>query len=253
MMESDYKVVRAELNPKTGQCRYRIRVNSPPPSLEWGVSIGEVAHNLRSALDGLVYESTLLKTKTPAGNTQYPIFLNGTTIKRMRGKRKELIPHFEGMRRGDGRSMIRQLCEEHQTFIEGLQPYKRGRGGRNNPLFWLKQINNADKHRLIQAVGAKTGAGPVVGGWGEQFDFHFRIRPGMILKDGAILMEAPCNMHMSPKLMPLVSFWEGCPDVKGRSVVNTFRVLSREVSRIIECFSPEFDCISHHYPFQRGN
>ncbi|MFQ6027428.1 MAG: hypothetical protein ACE5Q6_08045 [Dehalococcoidia bacterium] len=136
--------------------------------------------------------------------------------------------------------MIRQIKDEHQTLIERLQPYKRGRGGLNSPLYWLKEINNADKHRLLQVVGAKTGIGPVAGGWGDSFKYPFDIRPGMILKNGAIFGEAPVGMHVHPKLIPLVAFWDGCPPGKGKAVVNTLRLIAKQVSQIIEDFTPEF-------------
>lgn len=91
--DADYQVVRAEFNPKTGEYAYRARVNIVP-DLDWGVSIGEIAHNLRSALDGLVWQLALLKTKgkAPAGNTQFPIFLIGRT-KRRRGGQKATSFH----------------------------------------------------------------------------------------------------------------------------------------------------------------
>ena len=237
---SDYKAVRAEFNPKSGNHVYRVQVNVKP-SLEWGVWIGEIAHNLRSSLDGLVYRLALLETKTPALNTQFPVFLVGTTTRKRRPNRNILIPHFEGMEFGHGRSMIRQLRPEHQTMIERLQPYKRGRGGRNSPLHWLKEINNADKHRLIQVVGSKLGIGPFIGTWGDvqptprRFP-NFRL----ILKDGAKLGELPPNVHVAPKLIPLVAFWVGCPPVQGKAVVNTLRIISEHVSQIIEDFSSEF-------------
>lgn len=247
---SDYRVVMAEVNPKTGNDVYRVRISSPPPSLEWGIHVGEIAHNLRSALDGLVYQLALLRTDTPATNTQFPIFLVGRTKRRKNGR---IIPHFEAMRGkrgkksmelGNGRSMIRQLLPKHQALIERLQPYKRGRGDRNCPLWWLHEVNNADKHRLIQVVAAKTGAGPFVGGLGDDFKYPFSIRPGMILKDGAIFGEAPHGVHVNPKLIPLIAFWEGCPQVKGKAVANTLRIITEDVSKILEGFAPEFSVIS---------
>lgn len=161
--ESQYDIVRTELNLKSGNNVYRVRTSSSPPSLEWGVYIGEIAHNLRSALDELVYQLALLQIKTPQRNIQFPIFLVGnTTRKQGRG----LIPHFEGGERGCGHSMICPLLPGHQALIERWQPYKRGRGGRNSPLYWLKEVNNADKHRLIQVVAPRQRFQPSsVGGW----------------------------------------------------------------------------------------
>ena len=123
----EYKVVKAEFNRKAGKDVYRVSTNAPPDFPFMGIRVGEIAHNLRSALDGLVYQLALLGPGTPAPNTEFPIFLVGRT------KRKRpsggLISHFNR----DGRSEIRSLRSEHQTPIEPLQPYKGGRGGKLIP------------------------------------------------------------------------------------------------------------------------
>jgi 8-oxo-dGTP pyrophosphatase MutT (NUDIX family) len=74
-------------------------VRAPPP-LDWGVEIGEIAHNLRSALDGLVYQLALPTTKAPAGNAQFPIFLGGRAA-----DRKRFRFCFEGVRTKNGRTV----------------------------------------------------------------------------------------------------------------------------------------------------
>mgnify|MGYP001597368030 CR=1 FL=1 len=247
LKESDYRIVKAEFNPKTGKDVYRVHILSSPLSPEWGVWIGEITHNLRSALDTLVYQLALLKTKTPTWDTsqQFPIFVVGRSS---RPFSNQLPSQFEypltrkgkvAIRRGDGRHMIRNLLPVHQARIERLQPYKSGRGGLQCPLSWLKEVNNADKHRLIQVVGAKMGAGPFVGGWGDLGAFPFS--GSQILKDGAKYGEAPRNVHVSQKLFPLVAFWQGCPEVKGKGVTNTLRLIAEDVSKIVESFAPDFD------------
>ena len=135
--KANYRLIQAELDTKRRKQHYRILINVLP-ALEWGVCIGEIAHNLHSALNGLTWQLALFKTKTAAANTQFPIFLVGRTKKRRRGRRSGLIPHFEGMELSDGRSMIRNLLPEHQTAVERLQPYKRGNGGVRNPLYRLR-------------------------------------------------------------------------------------------------------------------
>lgn len=253
---SQYHVIQGEFNPKTGECVYRVSTHSPPPDPGWGVSIGEISHNLRSALDGLVYQLALLKTKTPTGDTQqqFPIFLHGRTNRRdrkgnpirqfefRRGRNGKLVTNQPGI----GRRMIRDLCPPHQAIIERLQPYKRGRKGRQCPLYWLQEINNADKHRLIQVVAAKWGAGPFLGFWPESADRppSISIRRNVVLKDGAIFGEGPCNMHMHPKVIPLVAFSEGCEAVRLKSVTFTLGIIAEHVSEIVESFAPEFSVIS---------
>ena len=241
--DSVYHIVRAERNPKTGNDIYRVQTNMPPSFLDWGVSIGEIAHNLRSALDGLIHQLALLETNTPARNTQFPIFLQGQTVKLIPGKRKQLIAHFEGKGRANGRSQIQDLRPEHQTLIERLQPYKRGRGGRKNPLFRLKELNNADKHRIITPVAPRLGAGPFISGREEsqmRFSFYKGRFYGRILVDGAKFGEADPSVHVGQNLLPLISFGEDVSEVNGLPVVDTLSRIAEHVSEIIESFGPEF-------------
>ena len=231
--KTNNKIVRAEFNPKTGKDVYRVSMKVSPP-LEWGVLLGEIAHNLRSALDGVVYQLALLNTKTPARKTQFPIFLVGRTERKRSGN---LIPHFER----EGRGMIGDLGKEHQALIKRLQPYKSGREGRNSPLWHLYEINNADKHRLIQVVGIKP-AGLSWGGWGDDVEQpSFPTSRPVVLKDGAKFCEFSPGVTVHPKLFPLIAFSEGCPAVKDRTVRLTFGLILKEVSEIVESFGPEFE------------
>ncbi len=231
LVKAHYCLVRAEYNPKTQKYVYRVSASINPP-VDWGVRIGEVAHNLRSALDGLIWQLALITTKTPAPNTQFPIFRVGSTMRKRRGNK---IPHFEC----DGRRMIRDLRPEHQAVIERLQPYKAGRGGRSNLLYALQEINNADKHRLIQVLGAKHAAVSYAA-WGDDvvsplFDYR-----SVMLKDGAKFGEAAENVNVYPELSAYIAFWQGCPAVRRRPVHPTLVRITEQVSEIIEGFAPEF-------------
>jgi hypothetical protein len=249
--DTRYKVVRAEFDAQAQEDVLRVRVDGLPPSPEWGVYIGEIAHNLRSALDGLVYRLALKNTDTPAGNTQFPIFEFRRTTKKMHGRPKELIHHFEGMRRGDGRSMIRNLLPKHQALIERLQPYHRKNSTHfkprnripyryNSPLWWLHEINNADKHRLIQVVGTKIAAGPGFFWTGDDRP-HIGSALPRILKDGAKIGTAPRNVHVDSYIIPTIAFADGCEVVRMRSVCIVLEKILTCVSEIVESFASEFN------------
>jgi hypothetical protein len=106
---------------------------------EVGTVVGDIAHNLRSALDGLVWQLARLQTEEP-GRTQFPIFRDSDAFAR------------------DGRRMIKDLADEHAAFIERLQPYHRD-DIYTDPLFILNRLSNVDKHRHIHlAETALTGA-----------------------------------------------------------------------------------------------
>ena len=125
---------------------------------------------------------------------------------------------------------------------ERLQPYKSGSGGLKNPLYLLKEINNADKHRLIQVVGGRWAAGPVIVGSlgdGNEDTFFDRSRHRRILKDGAIFGEYTDHIPVQTKIFPMVAFSDGCRPVRGKHVVNTLSIISKQVAEIVESFAPE--------------
>ena len=113
-----------------GEIICRLSVNQPPPSKEWAVIIGDVVHNLRSALDLLA--CSLVKAHTVGSDcfklrVSFPI--SNSEIEFLDG----------GLKRVSGAS------ELVKTIIEGLQPYKGG----NNLFYWISELDNLDKHRLL--------------------------------------------------------------------------------------------------------
>jgi hypothetical protein len=237
---AEYRIVRAEINPQTGNQVLRAQVGKKPP-LEWGVLIGEIAHNLRSALDGLVYQLALRDSRvnTLTWRTQFPIFTKGRTkiakIKAKKGKR-DLVSHFEIQ----GRAMMKGVSKKHQAMIERLQPYKR-RSRRSDPLYGMRhsirhsplsliqEINNVDKHRTIQVVVPTTGA------FIARTDAvsSFKYSPVRILNDGAKLGEIPPDMTMDSKMLPLVAFWDCPKPLRGMAVCLTLAEISKYISLII--------------------
>lgn len=257
--DRNHQVIRAELNPKTGYYVYRAQGDFTL-SLAWGVTIGEIAHNLRSALDGTVYQlaihDQLAKGKRPTAEalrgTEFPIFLVGRTKRRQRRKpgrsgKPPLIPHFES----NGRKRIELLCDKHRAMIERLQPYHRrsqdGAKGRTHPLYWLQEINNADKHRVIPIVGYRAN-GPSWGGFvGEDEtveatfkDVIFTKRPHVLKNGGKVGFEASSDVVVNPHVIALVAFAEGGIGVKNRWVVGTLQKSADTVAEIVESFAPAF-------------
>ena len=231
---NDYRAVRAEFDPDRGKDAYRVLIDFLPPD-DIGVLIGAMAHNLRSALDGLAWPLALLKTKRPSDRTAFPIFKIGKTAR----KRKDgsEVPQFAKR----GSRMISDLRPEHQAAIERLQPYKGGHGFRRNPLWQLHEVNRIDKHRLVQIVGAYGnifiyGAAAAA----TRFDIMEVEMVSGPLKDGAIIAYSPPDMNMDIQSQPKVSFAQGCDAVRGLPVFGTFQNIIRKVEQIIESFGPEF-------------
>lgn len=238
---ANYEAVRAEFNPNTGKYVYRILMDVLPP-IEIGVAIGQIAHNLRSALDNLTWQLARLETRTPYDRTQFPIFRWRVTTRKDRHGNP--LPQFER----EGRRYLKSLRLEHRAVIERMQPYVGGRGFRRHPLFRLHEINNTDKHRLFQVVGTKPalitwgGFGDAINAPSSEDDLLDAVDTGRfrILKDGAKVLEAPANVDVYPKVPLLIAFGVGSPGIRDQGVCSTLSSIADMVSEIIERFRPEF-------------
>ncbi len=115
------------------------------PDLEVAISIGDVLHNLRSTLDNLVWQLALLNTAKPYWRGAFPIL---QLARKQSSSDKRAA--FYSRDRGCGLDYLKSLSRRHIDMIERFQPYKRGNGGRRDPLWLLSEMNNWDKHRVVQ-------------------------------------------------------------------------------------------------------
>lgn len=111
--------------------RFQVREETP---LRFGVILGDVVHNLRSALDHLICQVTLLDSDGNAdcAKTQFPIASKSEQ-------------QFESM--ADHR--IPDLSPEHRAAVKRMQPYNAGDKAPAHSLAVLADLSNADKHRVV--------------------------------------------------------------------------------------------------------
>jgi hypothetical protein len=97
-----------------------------------GVVIGDVVHNLRSALDHLAWQLAILAgNDPPPGGTEFAVFRDSDL--------------FESQ----GRNKIRGLADEDQAVVEENQPFNvRPDDPTIDPLWVLHELANIDKHRV---------------------------------------------------------------------------------------------------------
>ena len=256
--EHPYRVVVAELDEKTGN--HNLRIEGGPAAFrdDWGLLIGESAHNLRAALDNLAWQLALNRTTTPFGRTAFSIFLVGRTKRLRPGTRpkdKNYVPSFWGQQRGDGLDLIRSIDKRYRALIEVFQPYKRGNGGRFSLLFLLRELNDTDKHRLLTVVTAVPSSWQATGIWvGMEIERGVPLYPnakiGWIrdLPAGeSVQVVDPTgdirtieHMEVNFEIAPGVLFGDRCEAVKGFPVVPALRGMVNEVSRVVESFAGEF-------------
>ncbi len=147
--ESDklYRLI-PEFNHDETECSLRVKKVADPPFAEWDAILGDVIHNLRSALDRLAYQLAILNapSEDPPPGTEFPIFLDQEKF-RAKGK-------------GSGAYKVRGIAPHVRDRIESLQPYDAP----ERPLWVLQQLSNGDKHRLgavpVTEVGIPIMEGP---------------------------------------------------------------------------------------------
>ena len=105
-----------------------------------GIYVGDVVHNLRSALDYIaVYLANMSGSRT--SRQQFPIYDNKAKYEELFGLAKR-----RNQRNGFLEGVNQEVALEQ---LEMLQPYNAAGGVKNSLLWYVQQLSNADKHREI--------------------------------------------------------------------------------------------------------
>jgi len=135
-----------QYHPDIGE--FVVRVDGDLPDLRWGITAGEFAHALRSALDNLLWALVVRRGGTPTTIHQFPIYENRTKFE---GKPRTKSPKWAT----EGERLTHGVLPKDFAFIEERQPFQLGPDLPNlpvvqwHPLAMLGYLNNVDKHRFI--------------------------------------------------------------------------------------------------------
>lgn len=138
-LRRDTYEITQNFDSETGRVELWFVMKHRPP-LSWSVAIGEIVHNLRSALDHLACQLFLHSGGTDCGSTQFPILIDDTDA----GFQRWIDDRLPG------------LSNAMAAELRPLQPYKRGDEARSDPLAILNRLSNQDKHRLLVPMFAAT-------------------------------------------------------------------------------------------------
>ena len=114
-------------------------VINPPPLNRWSLVCGDLIHNLRSALDSILYGIAICETgvNPPADEEVLQFPITGSPPKFSKQKYR-----------------IKSLSPAVQAAIESVQPYNRPHPQHPPVLELLGYLNNFDKHRTINVIAA---------------------------------------------------------------------------------------------------
>ena len=109
---------------------------------EIGLRIGEIAHNLRSGLDHLVWQLVKANGVTPGIWNAYPIAFKVKDFSSLRFAGKG-VPN---------RKATYGISSPAEDFIKSTQPYPGTSDDWAHPLWNIKELNNTDKHEIIPVM-----------------------------------------------------------------------------------------------------
>jgi hypothetical protein len=160
-----------EFDPESGWHVVRLRIRKDPP-LRLSVIVGDAVHNLRSALDHLVWKLVEENGAVPGEWNHFPVHKtwDAWTDKVVMRQRKGSNHALAGL----------DPIGEPWAFIESVQPYRRAKPD-YAPLAVLTWLWNVDKHRTLH--GQYVSLEPVQG----ELDFRWRADAGQPLAIEATL------------------------------------------------------------------
>jgi hypothetical protein len=140
----DRRVVERAADEKVGQVS-RIHHAPIPLPLMWSVRVAEFVHNVRSALDHLVWQLVIRKTgeQPMIDRIEFPV------VETLRGFERRAGRHLTG------------VGAKERAIIKSVQPFETG-GAARSPLWQLRQLSNWTKHSdvLLAAVQVNCASSP---------------------------------------------------------------------------------------------
>lgn len=203
----------------------------PPAVTVASTHIGDIVHNLRGALDHLVWDLAVLSCgQWPLDrsgrewHTQFPICRDKDAFDSRRVQSTQLGP----------------LTPERRTAIEGFQPYVSS----DDTLTRLADMSNADKHRAVKEVFLISHAAQprirgsrnceVVGGTGSRPILQAGLEPNTeILRLPLINVGSDPHVDVGFEVVIGVGFRDGA------SVTGTLTHSGEVVEEILTAFEPE--------------
>ncbi len=231
------------------------------PRPEWAVLIGDCVHNLHSALDHLAFQLLVGNTSEPvpralAKSSAFPIYLSSRDFAKVRSK---------GFRRGQptpdsGLNKLLGVSSDATAIIEQLQPYHRRKNPGTRSLWELRELSNADKHRLLPLVRTSFEMGDfeIVG------NLPFALRDyesvsGPLKKNAVVARWAyvagaqHIHLHVTAELVTDVTFNNSGRTpypVRGRSVLATIHGAMRFIAE--QVVPPLADDLGIPFHFKPG-
>jgi hypothetical protein len=236
--KTDPYEVRIQDNPQTGKREHKVVRAADVPD-ELSIIAGDVIHNLRSALDHLIWQLVLVNGGKPDEmKTEFPVWWSKA--------------NFESGGPGNAKGVSKEALD----ILYALKPYKGG----NDSLWLLHKLDIVDKYRLVLAVAAAHQS--VILDMDTAIRKHIEFtRPEEIeaalrpvepieinvadretVKVGTVLLVTDPGSESQNNAEFKIQIALNEPEVRqGEPLVPTLHELSRFVGETLDLFKPLFD------------
>jgi hypothetical protein len=215
-------------DPASGCTRTVVLGEEPPYELP--LIAGDAVHNLRSALDLLVWQLVLANDGTPSERDAFPIAKDSAAYVNRANE------------------ALAQVSDAARSQIDLLKPYDGG----NDDLWHVHRLDIADKHRLLLVVARSLDSvtltttlpdGTPHPGSTAYFQkgAYFPLRDGMEIPEIDTLKQAyaaSVPWPVEPDFKADVAFGDESKYVHGQRLVPTLKQLAKSFDKIVESFAP---------------
>jgi len=216
-MESDPYAWATEEGEAPNQHLIKITTVAPVP-VDVALIIGDALHNMRCAMDYIVYADW------PTEKAQFPICLDHEAF-------------TKGFWRIKGAKRLR-------AKIEALQPYQPGNGGETNVLWLLSRLSNADKHHTLHLTSVSLLGTTIRPKRVQDCEIRFttdvflgKLEGGTVMGRLTRTVTGPNpEMEMALRILSAIGFDQAGPG-RGQPALD----LLTTISTYIESLVPEFE------------
>jgi hypothetical protein len=211
-----------EINEEFTRASVIVKVNSHPPIVRWSLILSDIFHNLRSALDQLIW--AVAAHESPTG---IPLF------------EKITFPIWDDPPSSRQLQRIETLSLRMRTVIESVQPYTRPYPGLAcHPLRMLREIDNTNKRQLLMLATETAAQGWVRLTSDDVQDYPETVIHRGEIKDGTEVVTTtfqhphPKMKYEGVKVSAIIAIMYPEPDAQGKDR-DDYAVLLEVVVRVV--------------------
>lgn len=225
-LDSNPYATRVEFDDRQGRFSLICDVLTEPP-VKFSTRVGDVVHNLASALDCTAHELAKLRAGREIEMTSFPMFGDVRDYRRFRRSRD---------------CWMRHLTIRDRAYFQRLQPYRARDEPCMHPLANLYLLWNQDKHKTIHTtLSTVTELGLRMTGvrgiaWLSSIEYQLGpLETGAEIVGVAVGTDDPSpEMKMDPEIQVQVTFENGVP------VLATLEWIGSHVEHWIGQFATQF-------------